>query len=146
MYCAHVVLAAVTCLAAGPRMQAAGESGPAPAESASSVADWGVEIVGVRLSAAGRMIDFRYRVTDADKAMALLGPENKAYLVDQENGVRLYVPNTPKLGPLRQTAKGGAAVGRTYFTLFSNLGGLVRAGDKVTIVIGDFRVEGLTVE
>ena len=105
---------------------------------------WGITIRNVRLTAAGRMIDFRYRVVDPDRASALLQKERKAYLVDQKTGKQLAVPTT-KLGPLRQTAVKPTA-NRDYIILFANTGSLVKAGDLVTIVIGDFKVENLTVE
>jgi hypothetical protein len=35
---------------------------------------------------------------------------------------------------------------RTYFALFANPGRQIEAGDKVTVVIGDFRAEDLIVE
>jgi hypothetical protein len=91
------------------------------------------------------MIDFRYRVLDPDKA-AMLGDRRYApCLIDQASGTRLRVPNTPKLGPLRQSATRLEA-GKIYFMLFANSGLLVKSGSKVTIVIGDFRAEDLTVE
>ena len=57
----------------------------------------------------------------------------------------MNVPNTPKIGPLRQTATQMEA-GKVYFMLFANSGRLVKAGSRVTVAIGDFRAENLTVE
>lgn len=108
---------------------------------------WGVRIEGIRLSAAGNMLDFRYRVIDPDKASPLVDRTVKPYLLDQASGARLMVPSSPKVGPLRQTsADGKPLAGRTYFILFANPGKYVKAGNKVTVVIGDFRAEDLTVE
>lgn len=107
--------------------------------------DWGIEIVGLRQSAGGAMLDFRYRVTDAEKARPLLERSTSAYLVDQASGRRLTVPNPPKIGPLRQTSR-ALIPGRTYFILFSNTGRSVAKGSRVTVVIGEFRAEDLVVE
>lgn len=106
---------------------------------------WGIEVASLRPSAAGRIVDFRYRVLDADKAARLASPEAKAYLIDQASGTRLHVPNTPKVGPLRQSAE-QVATGKVYFVLFANPYRIVKSGSKVTILTGDFRVENLTVE
>ena len=106
---------------------------------------WGIKIVAIRLSANGYMIDFRYRVADAKKALPVFNRKTKPYLIDQTTGTRLFVPTTSKLGPLRQTPK-DPAPDKKYFILFSNPGKLVKKGGKVTVVIGDFKVENLSVE
>lgn len=107
---------------------------------------FGVAVQGVRLSANGHMLDFRYRVLDSDKAVPLSDRTKKAYLVHQPTGTTFGVPEAPTIGPLRQTEKfGKPQEGRTYVTLFANAGKLVKDGDQVTIVIGDFRVPDLVV-
>jgi len=37
-------------------------------------------------------------------------------------------------------------MGKTYWMAFSNKGGVVKRGDRVDIVIGQFRAEGLIVD
>lgn len=108
--------------------------------------EWGVEVLGVTRTAAGYMLDFRYRVVDPEKALPLLSRKGKvrSYLIDQATGATLFVPSSPKVGPLRQTSL-TATPGRVYYTLFANPGGLVKPGGKVTVVIGEFRVEDLLV-
>lgn len=105
---------------------------------------WGIERITVRLWAAGYMMQFRYRVIDPEKASELLNRQTKAYLIDQATGTKLGVPIS-KLGAMRTTAVKPEA-NRDYFILFSNPGGLVKNGDRVTVVIGDFRAENLIVE
>jgi len=105
---------------------------------------WGIKIKSVRVSAAGYMLDFRYRVINPEKASLILKRENKPYLIDQATGTKLAVPRT-KIGPLRQTSVKPIA-GRDYSILFGNQRGLVKPGDKVNIIIGDFKVEDITVE
>lgn len=111
----------------------------------SSPSAWGIEVVALRRSAGGTMLDFRYRVTDAERARPILDRKAKAYLIDKASGRRLGVPDTPKVGPLRQTSR-QPIVGRTYFVMFGNPGRLMKAGDRATVVIGDFRAEDLVVE
>ena len=105
---------------------------------------WGIEITSLRMAAANHMVDFRFRVLDAKKADPLFVRQTKPYLVDQKSGKVLAVPNTAKIGPLRNSNI--PQDGRIYWMFFGNAGKLVHAGDKVTVVIGDFRVENLVVE
>ena len=121
-------------------------SGEPPTTPHEVSAEWGIEIVAVRTTAAGMMIDFRYRVIDPDKALIFLDRTVDAYLVDQASGRALEVP-TGKIGPLRQTNRAGKPkAGRIYFMLFSNPGRMIEPGSEVTLVIGDFRAEDLIVE
>ena len=109
--------------------------------------DWGIKIEAMRLTAGGYMLDFRYRITDPDKAAPILDPAKKPNLVDQATGARFIVPAPAKVGSLRPTANNGKpAVGRSYFVIFSNPGMFVKAGNKVTVEIGDFKVANLVVE
>jgi hypothetical protein len=106
---------------------------------------WGVEITSLRVTAAGSMIDFRYRVLDPAKAAELGNPENGLCLIDQASGVKMQVPSFPKTGPMRQTADQLEA-GRIYFIFFANVGRKVHSGSRVTVEIGDFRAENLVVQ
>jgi hypothetical protein len=49
-----------------------------------------------------------------------------------------------KVGQLRQSSTPEA--GKSYWMAFSNSGRPVKRGDRVTIAIGQFKVEGLLVE
>jgi len=105
---------------------------------------WGVKIVGMRLTAAGNMIDFRYKVIDPKKAAPILDRKNQPQLIDQTSNRMVNVKNMPKIGRLRQNTK-TPVEGRVYFMLFPNPG-FIKAQSKVTIVVGDFRAEDITVE
>lgn len=106
---------------------------------------WGIRVEGIRHSAAGYILDFRYRVLDPEKASHLVTRKNKPYLIDEATGIICEVPTPPKVGPLRQTSVQPKS-NVVYFILFANPGKRVQAGDKVTVVIGDLRVEGLVVQ
>lgn len=106
---------------------------------------WGISIIGVRLTAAGYMLDFRYRVLNPEKAAPILSSKVKPFLIEQTSGRKMLVPNLPKVGSLRQRG-GTSESGWTSFILFSNPGKLVKSSDQVTVVIGDLRVENLVVE
>ena len=49
-----------------------------------------------------------------------------------------------KFGQLRQAATPQA--GQEYWMVFSNKGNLIKPGDRVNVMIGAFRAEGLVVE
>ena len=98
---------------------------------------WGVELVGVRRTAADRMLDVRYRVLDAAKAAPLFDRHTKAFLIHHPSGTEIPVYSPAKTGPLRSTNP--PIAGRTYFIFFSNPSGLVKMGDSVTLKIGDYQ-------
>jgi hypothetical protein len=120
------------------------DSGETPTAAKDLAEQWGVEITSVRMTAAGHMIDFRYRVLDAQKAGPLFKRENKPYLIDEASQKVLSVPQTAKVGPLRTS--GDIQEGRIYWMFFGNTSGLVKSGSKVTVGIGDFRAENLIVQ
>jgi len=105
---------------------------------------WGIEIIGIRLTAGEQMLDFRYRVIEPEKASLLLQRQTKSYLIDQATGRQLPVPKT-KLGPLRQTSV-KPLPNRIYFILFANPNRSVKLGNKVTLVLGDLKIEDIVVE
>ncbi len=126
----------------------------APAEPEKSVAwsnrtidmseRWGVEILGIRTTAAGYMLDFRYRVTDVEKAAPIFKRRNKPVLIDRASKQKFFVASSPTVGPMRSSDVPQA--GRTYFMLFGNPGGYIRPGGRVSIEVGPFRIDELTVQ
>jgi hypothetical protein len=106
--------------------------------------NWGVDVVGVRRVSSGFMLRFDYRVVDSERASAITDHKVRPYLIDEATGTALAVPAMENIGELRQVAP--PEVGRTYFVIFGNPGGLVKPGGRVTLVIGNFRAEGLVVD
>lgn len=111
----------------------------------SAVADWGVQPVALRLSAAGCMLDFRFRVLDAEKAGPFMTRSQKPCLIHQATAARLYVPAPPKIGSVRQVVT-GSDKNRVYFMMFGNPSRFVKSGDAVTLEIGDCRITDLVVQ
>jgi len=105
---------------------------------------WGVEVLSIRLTANNYMLDFRYRVLDTEKASPLFTWKVKPYLIDQASGAKFLVPSPPKVGSLRSTRKPEA--NRNYFMMFANPAQFIQKGNRVTVVIGDFKAENLVVE
>jgi hypothetical protein len=112
------------------------------------LADLGVELMAVRLTASDFMIDLRYRVKDIAKAQALLEQKVRPVLVNETSGDRYYVPQAPKVGALKQsaTSKQPAILDRVYFMLFANPDRKLKSGEKVTLYAGDSVVKGIVVQ
>ena len=79
--------------------------------------EWGVVVLGVRMAMSGYMLDFRMRVTDADKAAPLFVRKTKPFLIDEETGQKLAVASTAKTGPLRSSNI--PQTGRNYPIVFN---------------------------
>jgi hypothetical protein len=105
----------------------------------------GIEVVALRLSAAGNLLDFRYKVLDPERARAILQSQTKPALVVPSTGLKLTVPDMAYVGALRQTAVAPQA-GKTYFILFSNPRRVVQAGQKLDLLVGDMTLHGIPVE
>jgi hypothetical protein len=104
----------------------------------------GIENVSVRQTASGNLIRFSYRVTDPARAKVLGEKNATPYMLGLRSNAVLQIPVMDKIGQLRQT--GVAEVGQEYWMVFSNKGNLVKAGDRVNVVVGSFHVDGLLVE
>jgi len=105
---------------------------------------WGVEVLFVREMSAGYMLEFRYKVLDAEKAKPLFERQTKPVLTHAESGATLIVPTPAKTGALRNSNP--PITGTTYWMFFANPGQLVKPGEHVTITIGDFVVKDLVVQ
>jgi hypothetical protein len=115
-----------------------------PRENTFLKRQWGVEVIYVRQTAAGYMLEFRYKVLDAEKAQPLFDRQTKPLLTHAESGARLIVPTPAKTGALRNSNP--PLAGHTYWMFFANPGKLVQPGQHVNIEIGEFLVEGLIVQ
>lgn len=105
---------------------------------------WGVDSLGVKTVESGEIIRFSYRVLDPDKAKTLNDEKVDPSLIDPRAGVSLVVPSLEKVGKLRQSQP--PEEGKAYWMAFSNKGRLVKRGDHVNVVIGNFHADGLVVD
>ena len=109
-------------------------------------AKWGVELISLRLTAAGYMIDFRFRVLDVKKADLFFDQRVKPLLVVEKSKAKLPVPMAAKVGAFRTTNRGSnIKPHKTYYMVFGNPDAHVKSGEKVTMVIGDFKLPHLAV-
>ncbi len=105
---------------------------------------WGVDSLSLKSVESGEMIRFSYRVLDAGKAAPLNDKKSDPALIDPRAGASLVVPSLEQVGQLRQSA--APEEGKSYWIAFSNKGRLVKRGDRVTVMIGTFRADGLIVD
>ncbi len=105
---------------------------------------WGIDSPSVKWTESGEVIRFSWRVLDAEKAKALNDKKSEPSLIDPKAGVSLVVPAMENIGQLRQSTP--PEVGKSYWMAFSNKGRLVKRGDRVIVVIGPFRADGLVVD
>jgi hypothetical protein len=118
-------------------------AGPAPAgttrmPSSPEIEDaYGVRFTGAYLTAAGGMVELTYQVIDADKSVAVHEDEFTPVIV--ADGTTYDKPGLEGHGH-------GAdfVAGRSYFDLLANVGGGLEVGDTVTIRVGDFELDGVT--
>lgn len=145
---ALILLAGCASAPMSPTAVPAERASPPPVAAAPAPGDReeaGIEVVWIRRTARGHMLDFRYRVTDPENAKELLKRRTVAYLVHEPSGARLGVPTMPKVGSLRQSTM-EPEKGRVYFMIFDANGLRVAQGDKVSVVFGRYRFDNLTVQ
>lgn len=105
--------------------------------------DWGIKVESTTLSAGDYMIDFRFRVLDAAKAAQIFDRRIMPQMIDQATGATFIVPSPPKVGQLR--SGGNIKEGKIYYIFFANPAKYVKSGSKITIEIGDFKIQDIVV-
>ena len=138
----------VVCACQNP--PASAEPAPVPPDASSSSKSGlevqaGIEIVALRLTANGHLLDLRYKVKNPERAHLMLSRQTKPMLVDPATGLKLIVPDMAYVGALRQTAV-APQEGKTYFILFANPWRTIHVGQRLDLVLGDLTLPDLTVE
>jgi hypothetical protein len=105
---------------------------------------WGIDRLRVSSTSSGNLIRFSYRVLEPKLAKALGDHESTPYLYAPRSHAMLQIPTMEKIGQLRQL--NAAEADTEYWMAFSNKGNLVRPGERVNVIIGDFHADGLLVE
>ncbi|MCP4078470.1 MAG: hypothetical protein GY744_20100 [Gammaproteobacteria bacterium] len=96
--------------------------------------DWGIEPVHLRVTANGFMIEFRYKVLDAEKALILSDRKEFPYLLSMKSRAKLSVPYGSTVGFLKSNRR-FIKKGKNYIAMFSNEGQHMLKGDRVKIQI-----------
>lgn len=118
------------------------QAAPAPSGTNQST---GIQVQHVRMSAHGRIVDLRYKVTDGERAKFISNKELKPLMVDQKTGEKLTVPSGPKTGSLRNLGA-MSDTNKTYIMMFSNPKQVIKSGSIVDLVLGDITIKDLKVE
>lgn len=119
-----------------PRHNADIRAGTALVDAQGMAARYGIKLSLLAVTAAGGMIELRYQVTDPDKADRLIHDRSLSpVLVDEATGATLIMASPPH--------HHGAELelGASYFFLIANARNALHRGSKVTLVIGDARLE-----
>jgi hypothetical protein len=107
---------------------------------------WGLRAISLRPTLGGTMLDFRYQVVDETKARSLWDRKLQPYLFDPASGVALGMSEDGKLGSLRASMRNPPVTGKRYYVLFANGFGSVKHGSRVTVGLGDCKLENLRVD
>jgi hypothetical protein len=110
-----------------------------PVSASGLVESSGVKITQVAVTGDGGLVDLRFTVVDANKAAALHDPTHPPAVVDQRTGlvVKDLLMSHAHTAPFK--------AGVTYYLVFNNPGNWVHRGDKVAVLLGNARVENVTV-
>lgn len=99
----------------------------------------GIRVLRVAMTAGGGMVDLQYQVLDPDKSLIVHDDDSPPSLVDQATGKVIATPWHDHAFRELHTAV-------TYHELIMNGGGLMERGSKVTITVGDARLENIIVQ
>jgi hypothetical protein len=100
----------------------------------------GIQILSLRLSSAASALSLRFRVIDAEKAAALFG-RDRPHIISPASGLKLRGSSlTPASGS--RTALPEA---EGIYTITFDGATTMKQGEAVTLFVGDYRVERMTV-
>ena len=103
-------------------------------------ARYGIDVTLIGVSAAGGLVDFRYQVVDPDKANPIIHDIDLfPKLVEENTGATLVMRSLP------HNHKKELEFGGSYFFLLPNANNALHEGSRVTLVIGDARLEHIRV-
>ena len=109
--------------------------------------EFGVEIISLRLTAAGYMMDFRFHVHDVEKSKIFFDQRVKPHLLAEKSNAKLPVPMATKVGSFRPTNRGkNIKPKKNYYMIFGNPDAHIKSGDMVTLVLGDIKVKNIAVD
>ena len=138
---AAILIGAIAVGAGWPEQKVDVRAGTTLVSDEGLAARFGIDITLIGVTAAGGLIDFRYQVVDPDKANALLH-DLTLYpkLIVEDTGETLILRSLPHNHGV------DLQLGGTYFFLLANARNAIHAGSKLTVVMGDARLEHLVVQ
>jgi hypothetical protein len=100
-----------------------------------------IEVTACRLASRNEFVDVRFRVHGKEKFDA--DPAG-IYLMDEATGEKYYIVSLKRIGRLAETRSPSDPASHTI--LIRNLNRKLKAGARVTLVVGKLRQEHVTVE
>ena len=117
------------------------EAASVPISRGQLAKDYGIRLTLVGVTAAGGLVDLRFKITDAEKAKKLFDdPAVMPAVVAETTGAVLQAPHGGHHSRVTPTS------GASYFILIGNAGGVVQRGVSVSVVINGVRVEHILAE
>ncbi|NJD61947.1 MAG: hypothetical protein FIA93_04415 [Deltaproteobacteria bacterium] len=101
----------------------------------------GIEVTACRLASRNEFVDVRFRVHGKEKFDAV--PAD-TYLLDEATGEKYYIVRLKRIGRLAETKNPSDPAAHTI--LIRNLNRKLKAGARVTVVVGGLRQEHVLVE
>ena len=99
---------------------------------------YGLRVRLIAVTAGGGMVDLRIRILNAEQASLLLGhPPKMPLLVAEDGGTTLQAPEGSMMDDV-QLQDGGVLI-----LLYANAQHAINPGSRVTLIIGDLRLEHL---
>jgi len=99
----------------------------------------GIRVLRIVLTAGGGIVDFQFQVVDPDKALIVHDVENPPMMIDEKHNLILA-------NPFHEHADRELHTAVTYHQMIMNGGGLLERGSKITLIVGDSKLENLTVQ
>lgn len=101
---------------------------------------YGIHITMLAVTAGGGVIDFRFQITDPEKANFYMHGdyEDLPMLIEEDSGTLIK--------PREHTHHADYEFGRSYYTIYRNPGGVVQTGSSVTIILGDLHLSNFIVQ
>lgn len=121
--------------------QSAGQATPIEEEAARMAfeEETGIRIVRVALTAGGGLADVHYQVLDPDKALVVHDRTRPPTLVHAKSGAQLNIP-------FHGHGFHRLNTGVVYRLHIWNTNGVLGRGDRVTVLIGDARLEQVLIQ
>jgi len=101
---------------------------------------FGLEVTSVAIN--GKAIDVQFMVSTPEKAGQILSPVAQRYLIDQKSGTKILAPQSPRAKRMRATA---GVASQSFIASFDNSKDVVKSGDKVSVIVDEYRVDNITV-
>jgi len=104
------------------------------------IAETGVQVLRITFTAGGGMLDLRYQVVDPDKAVILHDVDTPPILINEDTGQVLDRPFH------EHSSDTVMRTGLTYNELIVNERRIIKPGNRMTLIVGDVRLEHIPVQ